>query len=87
MFADADGVRVLEEDGTSWPLGAPAGIIATINVLGNEIPEGWAVCDGTNGTPDIRSKNYKGAGYAIAHIMKLPVDVKPSGALPSEPVE
>lgn len=30
------------------------------------IPVGWALCDGTNGTPDLRGKFVAGAGGAIA---------------------
>ena len=30
-------------------------IIAWFGTL-NEIPENWAICDGTNGTPDLRNK-------------------------------
>ena len=33
--------------------------------LGN-IPPGWHLCDGTNGTPDLREKFIVGAGVAFA---------------------
>lgn len=49
---------------TFWPIGT---IIAYFNILkdssGNsKIPEGWAICDGTKGTPDLRDKFIVGAG-------------------------
>lgn len=33
--------------------------------LKNEIPEGWAVCDGTNGTPDLGTYLVKYGSYNI----------------------
>lgn len=30
------------------------------------IPEGWALCDGTNGTPDLRNRFIVGAGNTFA---------------------
>lgn len=39
--------------------GAPPGLIIMWNR--NYVPPGWAVCDGTNGTPDLRSRFIKGA--------------------------
>lgn len=39
-----------------FPIGA---IIAWENLA---IPSGWAVCDGTSGTPDLRDKFVRGAG-------------------------
>ena len=49
---------------TFWPIGT---IITYFNILkdseGNsKIPEGWAVCDDTKGTPDLRDKFIVGAG-------------------------
>lgn len=37
------------------------GIIAWYGAVDN-IPEGWALCDGTNGTPDLRDRFILGAG-------------------------
>lgn len=37
----------------------PKGIIFAFN--GTTIPAGWAICDGTNGTPDLRSKFIMGS--------------------------
>lgn len=39
----------------------PAGLIAMWHGLLVNIPTGWNLCDGTNGTPDLRSKFVKGA--------------------------
>lgn len=41
--------------------GAPAGLIAMWAGLIANIPTGWALCDGLNGTPDLREKFIKGA--------------------------
>ena len=33
---------------------------------GTAVPQGWALCDGNNGTPDLRDKFIVGAGYTYA---------------------
>ncbi len=45
----------------------PAGVIAAWSGAANAIPEGWALCNGSNGTPDLRSRFLVGAGsdYAV----------------------
>lgn len=43
----------------------PTGIIAMWSGLLANIPSGWALCDGTNGTPDLRSKFIKGAAAGV----------------------
>ena len=42
--------------------GFPAGGIIIWSGAVNNIPSGWALCDGTNGTPDLRSRFVLGAG-------------------------
>jgi hypothetical protein len=42
------------------------GIIMWSGTLGN-IPAGWHLCDGTAGTPDLRSKFVMGAGFESDH--------------------
>jgi microcystin-dependent protein len=39
-----------------------AGVIAMWSGSLNDIPDGWVVCDGTNGTPDLRDKFIVGSG-------------------------
>ena len=39
----------------------PTGIIVMWHGLIANIPEGWAICDGNNGTPDLRAKFVRGA--------------------------
>lgn len=41
--------------------GVPAGIIAMWGGFISAIPSGWLLCDGQNGTPDLRSRFIKGA--------------------------
>lgn len=36
--------------------GIPAGVIGMWSGLRANIPSGWALCDGSNGTPDLRGK-------------------------------
>jgi microcystin-dependent protein len=47
--------------------GTPAGCIAIWPSALGQIPSGWALCDGSNGTPDLRDKFVVGAGgnYAL----------------------
>lgn len=42
----------------------PAGIIVMWGGLLANIPSGWALCDGTGGTPDLRDRFIKGAAAA-----------------------
>lgn len=40
---------------------APAGAIVVWSGLLADIPSGWVLCDGTNGTPDLRDQFIRGA--------------------------
>ena len=40
----------------------PIGMI--VMWYGTTVPNGWAICDGSNGTPDLRDKFIVGAGYS-----------------------
>ena len=40
---------------------APRGMISMWSGVAETIPQGWALCDGTNGTPDLRDKFVLGA--------------------------
>ena len=40
----------------------PIGTIVAFYSKNGEIPEGWAICNGDNGTPDLRNRFLKGAG-------------------------
>jgi len=48
--------------------GVPKGGVIMWSGAANQIPFGWVLCDGTNGTPDLRDKFVLGAGntYAVA---------------------
>ena len=45
----------------------PAGLIAAWSGAASAVPAGWALCDGANGTPDLRGRFLVGAGgdYAV----------------------
>ena len=44
-------------DGSNWqPLGVPSGVIVMWSGSIANIPDGWALCDGTNGTPDLTGR-------------------------------
>lgn len=44
----------------------PQGAILLWSGAANAIPSGWALCDGTNGTPDLRGRFLVGAGGSYA---------------------
>lgn len=44
--------------------GVPAGCIVLWSGAASDIPDGWHLCDGTNGTPDLRDRFVVGAGDA-----------------------
>ena len=62
--------NVLISNGTTWVSGASfvTGMIMLWSGSIATIPTGWLLCDGTSGTPDLRSRFIVGAGstYAVA---------------------
>jgi len=75
--ADADAATKKYVDDHVPASSIPAGLIAMWHGLLVNIPTGWNLCDGTNGTPDLRSKFVKGAapaadpgavGGALSHV-------------------
>lgn len=47
--------------------GVPPGVIALWSGTVDTIPSGWALCDGTNGTPDLRNRFILGASDTYAN--------------------
>ena len=45
----------------------PKGTILMFNGTSSEIPEGWSICDGSNGTPNLTEPPY----YTLIYIMKI----------------
>jgi len=58
LTSDASGVGTWQTASG----GIPSGVIVMWWGLIGSIPEGWALCDGTNGTPDLRDRFIVGAG-------------------------
>jgi microcystin-dependent protein len=50
----------------NMPETIPQGLIAMWSGAANQIPAGWALCDGTKGTPDLRDRFIAGAGNTYA---------------------
>ena len=53
-----------ESGGSGGGSGIPTGGIIMWSGAANAIPSGWALCDGSNGTPDLRGRFVIGAGGA-----------------------
>ena len=63
--------NVLTSNGTTWTSAAPptsfvAGMIMLWSGSVASIPSGWALCNGSNGTPDLRNRFVVGAGSTYA---------------------
>lgn len=46
--------------------GIPSGLIAMWSGVANKIPSGWVLCNGSNGTPDLRNRFIVGAGSSYS---------------------
>lgn len=51
-----------EGSGGTFPVKAPVGTIVIWSGTTEDIPDGWHLCDGEDGTPDLRDKFILGAG-------------------------
>jgi hypothetical protein len=63
--------NLLTSNGTTWASAAPptsfvAGMIMLWSGSIASIPSGWALCNGSNGTPDLRNRFIVGAGSTYA---------------------
>lgn len=56
-----DGVVEAIKDGKSAGVLLPSGVICMWHGLIANIPNGWYLCNGSNGTPDLREKFVRGA--------------------------
>lgn len=66
LAVDSAG-KLIETDGTGGGGGSlPTGMIVLWSGSIASIPSGWALCDGTGGTPDLRDRFVVGAGSTYA---------------------
>ena len=82
--AQAGGANILVV-GDNLPVFA-IGMIMAWNASIPDIPTGWQICDGTNGTPDLRDHFVVGAGssYALGATGNLPITTgSTSGGTPT----
>lgn len=63
LEGDAANKKYVDEQ-VSAVSGIPAGCIVMWSGAVSNIPDGWHLCDGTNGTPDLRDRFVVGAGNA-----------------------
>jgi microcystin-dependent protein len=57
-------LKTLLAGGSGGGAGVPSGTIVAYNGLAASIPAGWALCDGSAGTPDLRGRFIRGANAA-----------------------
>ena len=62
----ADGAITADKLAPGLQGGLPPGTIVMWSGALSAIPEGWALCDGTQGTPDLRNRFVVGAGAVYA---------------------
>lgn len=65
QIGSSDNMRVLTTDANGnlgVTYGVPYGSIMLWNGSPETVPKGWAICDGTNGTPDLRDRFVLGGG-------------------------
>jgi len=60
FFVDKNNAKFIDEKGIEFYM-VPKGAIIIWSGSADKIPTGWALCDGTNGTPDLRGKFVLGA--------------------------
>jgi hypothetical protein len=62
--------NVLTSNGTTWTSATPVVFVTGMIMLWSgsiaSIPSGWALCNGSNGTPDLRNRFIVGAGSTYA---------------------
>ena len=58
-----DGIIATQAYVAAW---LPAGVITLWSGASSAIPSGWALCNGSNGTPDLRNRFIVGAGSTYA---------------------
>ena len=62
--------NILTSNGTTWTSAAPTAFLTGMIILWSgsiaSIPSGFALCDGTSGTPDLRDRFIVGAGSTYA---------------------
>jgi hypothetical protein len=62
--------NILTSNGTTWTSAAPSAFLTGMIILWSgsiaSIPSGWALCDGTGGTPNLRDRFIVGAGSTYA---------------------
>ena len=65
-ISDANGNDMFEAVNAAIGQAAPRGVIVMWSGAANAIPAGWALCNGANGTPDLRGRFIVGAGTSAS---------------------
>lgn len=65
-----DNLVLCDDTGNMSSIQFPTGIICNYNGDATSIPQGWAICDGNNGTPDLKSRFTVGINTGTAKIIE-----------------
>ena len=66
LIQSLDNIYPILQNNTAVGDTIPAGLIAIWSGSTGSVPTGWALCDGTGGTPDLRNSLFLGAGSTYA---------------------
>lgn len=66
LIQSLDNIYPILQNNTAVGDTIPAGLIAIWSGSTGSVPAGWALCDGTGGTPDLRNSFILGAGSTYA---------------------
>lgn len=69
QHATDSSIHTTAEEKAAWNNAIPSGVILLWSGAADAIPSGWHLCNGTNGTPDLRGRFIVGAGdtYAVGN--------------------
>ena len=56
VLSGHNNILLTDPSGNMSSIQFPRGMIMLFNGKDSEVPQGWAICDGTNGTPDLRGR-------------------------------
>jgi microcystin-dependent protein len=76
----ANNIVLTDEQGNLSSIQFPKGMVMIWTGDLTQIPQGWALCDGTNGTPDLRGRFVLGVNSKLTPVANLsPTNMRDNG--------